>query len=183
MKFKLDIEDDALDFEGWAFLHFHSIMPGYVFADSLNRLYDYDLTRIDDMVLEGAAWPMFRYENAVQHCLFFLVERPAAATEAPWEAGDKLLVIKGEHAETVARDIFADFTGNAVYDEADLLAREHADLLDSLLAAFTVVNILDFSTAPVSRKAVKERQQVQECCDTMLAYIEQKRLDLTGMER
>ncbi|MBP5527124.1 MAG: hypothetical protein J6X79_01575 [Bacteroidales bacterium] len=183
MKYKLEIEDDLFDFEGWAFLHFHTSMPGYAFADCLNRLYDYRLARVDDMTSLEGQWPVYRYEDAVSHQIFFLVERPAAAVDAPWEAGDKLLVVKCENAETVAHHIFADFTSNAAVDEADLLAREHAALLEDLLAEFTVVNILDFSAPVASRKAAKERQLVQQHCDGILAYIEQQHLDLSDEER
>lgn len=183
MKYKLDIEEDEYCFEGWAFLHFHTLMPGYAFADRLNRLYDYRLERLDDMPLEGKDWPFYRYEDALGKTLFFLVERPVTAAAAPWDAGDKIFLVKGENAEKVVQHIYADFTNNAAYDEGDLLAREHADLLEALLTDFTVVNVLDFTTTPATRKAVKERQLVQQYCDNMLAYIEQKHLDLGEEER
>ena len=79
--------------------------------------------------------------------------------------------------------IYADFTNNTVVDEGDLLAQEHADLLEALLTDFTVVNVLDFTSTPATRKAIKERQTVQQHCDKILAYIEQKRLDLSEEER
>lgn len=181
MKYKLEIEDEEYDFEGWAFLHFHTLMPGYALASSLNRLYDYGLVRVDDMSLDGADWPLYRYEDALGKQLFFLIERPSTAVGAPWEVGDKLFVVKGENAESEARRIVSDFTDSTAVAEGDLLAREHADLLDNLLADFTVVNMLDFS-APISRRAGKDRALVQRHCDTILAYIEQNHLDLSEEE-
>jgi len=183
MKYKLEIEEEEFDFEGWAFLHFHTLLPGYALASILNRLYDYSLVRLDDMELDDIDWPFYRYEDSLGKQMVFLVERPAAAVEAPWDGGDKLLVFKSENAEAEARRIVDDFTGSPVIDEGDLLAREHADLLDNLLANFTVVNLLDFSTPPVSRKAQKERLLVQRHCDTILAFIEQNHLDLNDEER
>lgn len=182
MKHTLELDDEEYAYEGWAFLHFHTSMPGYALADSLNRLYDYHLTRQEDMALDDTGWPLFRYEDSLGKMLFFLVEVPASATTAPWDAGDKIFLLKGENAEWTAQHIFADFTSSSPVDEADLLAREHAELLDDLLAGFTVVNILDFSTAPTSRKATKDRQMVQQHCDIMLAFIEQKHLDLSREE-
>lgn len=183
MRYKLELEDDEFDFEGWAFLHFHTTMPGYAFADCLNRLYDYRLARVDDMTLDGVAWPLYRFEEPLHHSIFFLVERPVQAVEAAWEAGDKVLVVKGETAESLAHDIYSDFTVATDVPEGDLLAREHADLLDELLADFTVVNLLDFSTPPATRKAAKERLVVQQHCDAILTHIEQQHLDLSEVVR
>lgn len=181
MKYKLDIDDEP-DFEGWAFLHFHTLSPGYAFADCLNRLYDFRLARIDDMELEGGTWPLYRYADALEQQLVFLAERPAQA-DLPWDAGDKLLIVKGETAESTVRAICSDFTEEVTVDEGDLLARDHADLLATLLEGFTVANRLDFETTPLSRKAQKERAAVMQLCDAMLAHIEQHHLDLSDEER
>ena len=183
MKYKLDLDDTPYDFEGWAFVHFHTTRAGYAFADGLNRLYDYSLARIDDMPLNDAAWPLFRYEDSVRHLLFFLLERPAAATAAPWDPSDKLLVIKGENATPEAERVYHDFTDGATVEEGDLLAHEHAELMAALQADFTVAGLLDFSITPASRRAIKERTAVMQHCDSILAYIEQKHLDLGTEER
>lgn len=183
MKYKLELEEEEYGYEGWAFLHFHTLLPGYALANNLNRLYDYRLERTDDMPLDGNDWPMYRYEDTLGKMFFFLVERPATATAAPWDTGDKVFLLKGENADMAAHHILADFTENLTVDEGDLLAREHADLLNELLAEFTVVNQLDFETPPSSRKAAKERVLVQEHCDKILAYIEHKHLDLSEEEK
>jgi len=183
MKHKMELEDMGFDFEGWAFLHFHSKLPAYAFADSLNRLYDYRLARVDDVPLCDAEWPLYRYELPQNQYLVFLVERPAMAVDAAWDAGDKLLIVKGETAELMARRIYADFTDSVEVDEGDLLAREHADILAKLLSDFTVVNMLDFEAQPSTRKAAKEFHMVQQYCDAILAHIEQSHLDLSDEVR
>ncbi len=182
MKYRLDLDDEP-GFEGWAFLHFHTLTPGYAFADSLNQLYDYRLTRIDDMVLDGIPWPLFRHEDPMRHLVIFMAERPSSTADTPWDAGDKLLIVKGEIAETVVHGIYADFTDTPIVDEGDLLARDHAALLDSLLQDFTVANQLDFETIPASRKAQKECTLVIQQCDAILNHIEQHHLDLSDEER
>lgn len=183
MKYKLDLDDELYDFDGWAFVHFHTTAPGFAFADGLNRLYNYRLARIDDMVLDDVQWPFYRHEDGVRHLRFFLIERPVGATAAPWDPTDKLLIIKGENAAQEASLIYSDFTAAAKYDDGDLLAREHAELMDTLLSNFTMANLLDFTTTPASRKATKERSLVMQHCDALLAYIEQKHLDLSDEER
>ncbi len=182
MKFKLDIEDALFDFEGWAFVHFHTTLPCHVLADLLNRLYHYGLRRVNDMPMADAVWPFYRYEDPVRHLIVFLAERPAGAATAPWEAGDKLCVLKGETADEEASCIQSDFTTQPRYDDGDLLARERAALLDRLLANFTVANRLDFDVMPASRKAQKDRLLVMQQCDSILAYIEQNHLDLDREE-
>ena len=183
MKYKLELEEEEYCFEGWAFVHFHTMLPGYALANSLNQLYEYRLERLDDMPLDDANWPLYRYEDTWGKLLFFLIERPSTTLAAPWDTGDKVLIIKGENSAAAARNIFSDFTGTPEVAEGDLLAREHVDVLNELLSSFTVVNLMDFEAQPTSRKAIKERAVVQEHCDKILAYIEQKHLDLSDEER
>ena len=185
MKYKLDLDDELFDFEGWAFVHFHTATPGYILADTLNRLYDLRLQRIDDMMLDDNPWPLFRHEDTVRHLIYFLTEHhvPPPASALPWGPGDKLLVIKGDNADPEARFIQTDFSQPPTDDDGDLLAREHAQLLDRLLATFTVASRLDFDTPPSNRRAAKERTALQQLLNTMLTYIEQQHLDLSHDEQ
>lgn len=183
MKYKLTLDDDAPLFEGWAFLLFRSTEPAYSFADTLNRLYDYRLTRVDDLVLDGISWPLFLHHDPVRHLHFFLAEQPPTVSGTPWSPCDKLLIVKGETADHIVSDIHLDFTAPAAYDQADLLAREHAALLDTLLADFTVAIPLDFQSEPPSRKAAKERALAEQYCNSILTHIDSRRLDLTPEER
>ena len=184
MKYKLDMEESLDDFEDWAFLLFHTSAPVHLFADSLNQLYDCRLSRIDNLVVADAEWPFFQHDDPVRHLKYFLAERPASAVAAPWEPGDKLLAIKGESAAYVAEDIYADFTEPANVDPADLLARQHADLIDELLAGFTMVSLLNLDSEPPKRSAAaKQRLLVSQFCSDMLEYIDTHHLDLTEDER
>ena len=184
MKHKLPLDDYGLDFEDWAFLLFHTTAPVHLFADNLNQLYDTRLARIDDLQLAGAAWPFFLYDDPVRHLKYYLTERPAEAVGAPWEPSDKLLAIKGEGAAYAAEDIYADFTEPATVDPADLLAKERADLIDELLAGFTMVTLIDLSSDPNLRPAAaKQRHHVEQFCSDLLEYIETKHLDLSDDER
>lgn len=184
MKYKLDIEENQVDFEDWAFLLFHTSAPVHLFADSLNQLYDCRLSRIDNLVVAEAEWPFFHHDDPVRHLKYFLAERPASAVAAPWEPGDKLLAIRGESAACVAEDIYADFTEPATVDPADLLAKERADLIGELLAGFTMVSLLNLDAEPPKRSAAaKQRQQVSQFCSDLLEYIDTHHLDLSDDER
>mgnify|MGYP006872983393 CR=1 FL=1 len=174
MKYKLEIDDENSCFEGWAFLHFSTPLPGYALADSLNRLYDYRLQRIDGLAVgPQAVWPLYRHEDPVRHLIVFLLV-PTAPT-FPWLDSDKLLIVKGRIADVEVDSIYTDFTTPPHRPEGDLLAREHADLLDSLLAAFTIASPLD-----LSQHADKNLWQH---CNTLLSCIEQRHLDLGNEER
>lgn len=177
MKYKLELTDDSTGFDGWAFVHFHSSTPGYLLADSLNGLYSYHLARIDDMPLGDDMWPLYRYEDNVRHLVFFLVDRPAS-----FFANDKLLIIKGKTATDEARHIQTDFATPPDCEDGDLLGQEHADILEMLLADFTVATMLDLDTTPMSRTAAKEHATMQQLCNNILTYIEQSHLDLTKEE-
>ena len=183
MKHKFTLDDDEPLFEEWSFLLFRSSEPAYSFADTLNRLYDYRLARVDDMMLDGVAWPLFQHHDPVRHLLFFLAEQPPTAVGTPWAARDKLLIVRGETADNIVGAIHLDFTAPPPFDQADLLAREHAALLDSLLADFTVALPLDFATQPTTSKAAKERALAEQYCNAILTHIETRRLDLSPEER
>ncbi len=184
MKYKLEIEESQVGFEDWAFLLFHTTAPAHLFADSLNQLYDTQLSRIEDLFLAGAPWPFFLHDDPVRHLKYFLAERPAAAVSAPWEPGDKLLAIKGEGAAYAVEDIYADFTEPATVDPADLLAKEHADLIGEMLAGFTMVTLLNLDSEPPKRSSsAKQRMNASQFCSNLLEYIETKHLDLTDDER
>lgn len=181
MKYKLDISDDESPYTDWAFLFFHTAESGYLFVDALNRLYDLSLSRIDDMELYDSPWPLYTHYDPLSHLRFFLTERPPEV-QGPWAPGDILLAIKGVGASTLAEYIYEDFTSQETAPEGDLRAEEHAALLSSLLSNFTVVQTLDFSTAPSTSRAAKNRSSVEQLCNLILNHIERKHLDLTEEE-
>ena len=160
--FKLEVDDDDV-MEDVAQLLFRSSQPGYLFADNLNRLYGFALHRIDDMDLEGAAWPMYSYRDRMDNLKYYLIEKSRTAKACNgWSAGDKLLIIKGDGAREMAEYICEDFTDPMPAESGDLLAEEHARLRDEMLADFTVVSLID-----------------EEPFTAIHTYIEIKRLDLS----
>lgn len=177
----LDIDpcDDLLDI---AYLLFHCSEPGYIFADNINRLYDYSFRRIDDM---PDAYPFYIHSNPVSHKQYFLVEKPEnAPASGSWQPTDKLLIIKGEDALYEAQTIIDDFTDPLPPRSDDLLAIQHAEIRDMMLAEFTVVNLLDFSApAPSNTRAARDRAALEAHCNQILNHIEHNHLDLPDHER
>ena len=160
--FKLEVDDDDV-MEDVAQLLFRSPQPGYLFADNLNRLYGFALHRIDDMDLEGAAWPMYSYRDRMDNLKYYLIEKSRTAKACTtWSAGDKLLIIKGDGAREMAEYIYEDFTDPMPAESGDLLAEEHARLRDEMLADFTVVSLID-----------------EQPFTSIHTFIEIKRLDLS----
>lgn len=177
MKYRLDIDDDT-PFDGWAFVLFQTTTPAYMLADSLNRLYDYRLARIDDLTTPSASWPLYTFEDYVAHLKFFLLESPSSGSA--WETGDKLLAVAGESAEAEADALCADFNDPEPYDPADLLAAEHAEMLNRLLAGFTIVSPIDFAQMPAHSK---RRTIAEQCCREIIDAIEKRHLDMNADER
>lgn len=110
-KFTLELEDDAPEYEDMAFLFFHTSVPGYAFADDLNRLYRLALARQDDLVLREYRWPLYRYHDLVSKLTYLVVERPSGSRGAAphWSEGHKLMVIHGDLADIRAEAIRDDF--------------------------------------------------------------------------
>ena len=171
-KLVLDL-DDELPYEGWAFLHIRTPQPAYAFADGLQRLYGYRFTRIDDLELADAAWPFFIFSDSVLHLKYYLVERPAVALQAPWEAGDKLLFICGDVARREAGRICDDFSSSDPADPLDRLKADHWRLISDYQQRLTMVTMLDFeSDMPLSSRAARDRKLMQQYCDKILTIID-----------
>ncbi len=175
-------DDYESPFDDVAFVLFRSTQPGYSFADSLNRLYNLGLHRIDDITLDESVCPFYIHHDPMNRLRYFLVEPRGIAG---WLPDNKLMIIKGENALRTARFIDTDFATPPKADPVDFLAQQHAELLDELLSDFTVATLIDPENPPqgLSRKAAREYAQLQDHCLSMLDYIEQKHLDLTDEEQ
>lgn len=181
MKISIGIEDFAPSLDDIAFVLFRSSLPGYAFADSLNRLYDLDFHRIDDIDIDGTPSPFYTHYDTTRHLHYFLVESKDTTICSP---GDKLLLVKGENAPDMAQYISDDFSSPAKPDPADLLAQQHAELLDELLADFTVASLVNADQPQgLSRKAAREHARLQDHYFKILDYIEEHHLDLSESER
>ena len=178
--YTLDTDDQPID--DIAYLLFHNTDPGYIFADSINHLYDLHLCRTDDLPLLQQQWPFYTYADTLGQLHYYLVERPAAApASATWGPSEKLLIIKGDCAPEQAQLIYEDFSDPVTPSPDDLLAHSHAAIRDEMIAGLTVVNILDLSAPPLENantKAARDRNTLQRLCNSILEYIESNSLDL-----
>lgn len=176
----LDLDDEMPDFEGYAFLLFSSTTPSYVFVDDLNRLYGLNLTRAADMEMQQQQWPLFCYYDSLARTHYYLVERPAASTSTAWPSGHKILIVRGEGADTTANNIHNEFRyARRPDDPTDLLAAEHYALLENFLSAFTITQRIDpmAETSPqMSRKAQKEQTELMALLADIVDYIDMNRL-------
>lgn len=182
--FKLDIEFDSDPFEDLAFLFFHSTDPNYAFADDLNHLYGLALTRVDDMPLLNAAWPVYTYRNTLRQLNYYLIERPVASgNTAPfWGARHKMLLLQGDDATPTADRIYSDFNDLPTPpDPADIHAVERHSILKAFHSSFTPVSLLD-PTAPLppsaSRKAKKEHDEMERLFTSILDHFDLSRADM-----
>lgn len=179
--FTLELDDEE-PLSDVAQLLFRTSQPGYLFADTLNRLYGYSLRRIDDIPLDGAEWPFYTYTDSVNHLRYYLVEKPAGEQlHDAWGEHNKMLIIKGECADDEAEHLYEDLTDPLPADEGDLLATEHAALRDDLLADFMLVDRYDQNT-PLPPKASRRVTQIQtnlkQHTTAIMTHIDTERLDL-----
>ena len=132
--FKLEPDDFGDDNENLAYIFFHTTVPGYVFVDDLNHLYQLSLSRLDDLQLEGQGWPLYTYHDSLQMVDYYLIERPtsSAATASHWAPGHKMMILKGERATDIAKFICEDFsTPPPLPDHNNPAVTEHHEILNS----------------------------------------------------
>ncbi len=173
------LDDVESEFSDLAMLLFRTGVAGYIFTDSLNRLYSLSLARVDDLPIAGMSWPTYTFDDRQEHLKYFLVEHPLSSSlKETWQPGDKMLIVRGETAWNKIRQIHAEFTEPQPDDN------ERHELLMELIQQFTVATPIDLE-APCDNlptKAAKERRQLEQRCMEVLRAIEDYNLDLDESE-
>jgi hypothetical protein len=184
-KIVLDLDEVESEFSDLALLIFRTNVAGYIFTDSINRLYRLAFHRVDDLEIDGLCCPLYTYLSEEEHLKYFLIEHPLSSTlKEAWRPGDKILIVRGSDALKKVESIHSEFTGKRQPQPDDLVAVEHNNLLEELLEQFTVTSIINLE-APyedIPPKAAKERRQMEKRCLSILKKIEELNLDLTEEE-
>ncbi len=176
--YELEWDEDDEQLNDVAFLLFHSVAPSYAFVDDLNKLYGLGLSRIGDMPLYEALWPMFSQHDALHRIDYYIVERPTSCDDATtlWTPGHKMLIVKGEGAQQCVEAIHEEFcSARPADDPTDLLATEHAERLAAMLASFTTTTIVApeaLLSPTLSKKAQREQGALRRMLDDILDYLD-----------
>ncbi|MBR1785455.1 MAG: hypothetical protein IJ760_08495 [Bacteroidales bacterium] len=181
MKHLLEI-DTLQALEGWAFVHFRTYKPLHVFVHTLNKLYNINLRRIDDLQMGTDYWPLFHSTDSRHELMYCLLEKNSSDKKTPWENGDKLLIVHGQQAEVEADYICSDISDPLIPPPGDLLAQEHYRLVESMMSDFTLPTVLNLAATASSHRAQKELNNQQQLCNIILSEIERRNLDLTTEE-
>jgi hypothetical protein len=173
-----DLFDDQQ--EDLAMLLFHSVAPSYAFVDDLNHLYNIRLSRIDDLQLNDAHWPLFIHHDSLHQLHYYLVERPVSTNSAApfWTIGHKMLIILGQMAADTAQAIHREFSNASTPDDPDdIIAANHVALLDEMRSNFTTTTLLSPSTPPPSTlrgKALRDYNELFDLIDAILDTLDIK---------
>ena len=176
---KLTLDLPAIDFDDTAFLSIITEMPAYALVDDLNHLYDLSLHRTDDLLLDDLGpLPLYRYHNPLRHLRYWL-------TETHGDTSAYLLIVQGGESAEVAQAISDDFNGpDQPPHPADLPAVRRYDILSRYRCQFTVVSVVDFTSADIdaaSRKKLPARASAHvlraDLFARILDYIDLNRLD------
>ena len=176
--FELDCDDSECQYDNVAFLLFHSVAPSYAFVDDINKLYGLNLSRIEDMNLYGQQWPLFSDRDKMMKLDYYLVEKPLQANicEALWTSGHKLLIVKGDRSAAIVNTIHNEFCSiNDEHDPADILAEEHALLLNNMRSSFTTTTCIDPSQPlppSLSKKSQRDYNVLCNILEEVLDYID-----------
>lgn len=177
MKLTLDIP--AIDFDDTAFVSIITEMPAYALVDDLNHLYDLSLHRTDDVQFDDIEpLPLYRYSNPLRHLHYWL-------TELHGDTNGYLLIVQGSECNEVAQAISDDFNGADIPPHpADLPAVRRYEILSRYRSQFTVVSIVDFSSADLdvaSRKKLPVKANAHvvraDLFARILDFIDINRLD------
>ena len=161
-----DFEDESPLIDDIAILFFQTDTPSYLFADDLNHLYRLSLARTHDLDLSDTSFPFYSYNDQLHLLNFYLVERPLSPT--------KILLIRGKDAMNESERILHDF--NEPLPDADPLnpdlMRRNETLLTYQQALTSATRYDPQSPAASSRKAAKERQELDSLLTSLLDILD-----------
>lgn len=170
----LDLDDESPLLDNIAILFFHTDTPNYLFADDLNHLYHLALARTDDIPLYNTSWPLFSFHDQLRLFNYYLVEHPLTQSSNQTIKQSKILIIRGEDAENESDKILRDFNEppadtDAIHPDSQ---RRNETLLSYQQALVSVTRYNTLSPTPLSRKATKERQEIDNLLTDILDYLD-----------
>lgn len=134
---KLTIDNPAIDFGDTAFLSIVAQVPDFILADSLNRLFNLNLRRIDDLQPFGYPHYVDNSHAPLEYRLLHLVG----------DDNSFLLIVDGnERAHQAVTNICDVFNApDQQPNHYDLPAIEQQEILSRFRQGFTMVNDIRFS--------------------------------------
>lgn len=179
-KYELEADWSTPETDDLALLMFHSVAPHFSFINDLNHLYDFHLSRIEDMELfpDTPAWPLFSSYDPLKQLRCMVAERPAhdSPTAPFWTPGHKLMLLRGPVAAETATAIHLDFASSGpAPDPSDLIATAHRALLDEVRADFTTTTLIPPDCNPpatLKGKALRDYRELYDLIYTIIDYID-----------
>jgi len=116
--------DPTFTFDDTAVLMFRTNYRNYQFIMELNKAYQLELARIEDIDIDGTLYPCFSYYDEYSRLAYVMIERSMTdASDHVFEYYDKMLLVRGRDSWVFQKQIYT----NAV---ENLPEPEPADLLD-----------------------------------------------------
>ena len=161
-----DCEDESPLLDDISILFFQTDTPNYLFADDLNHLYRLALARTDDIPILDTTWPLYTYHDSISHLCYYLIERPLTST--------KILLIRGEGLDDTVSRILRDFNEPPVdTDPLNPDLQRHNEIILSYQQALTSVTQYNSQPfTPLSRKAAKDRQELDNLLTSILDHLD-----------
>jgi hypothetical protein len=176
----LDWDDENPLLDDIAILLFQTDTPGYLLVDDLNHLYRLAIARSGDLPLLETSWPFYTYYNHLSLLHYYIVEpplqepSPSNPSPSPLLSSVKILILRGEDASSVADSILSDFsTPPSPADPYNPSEQQRNDILLSYQQLLTSVSLYDPQPpSGLSRKAARERQELDTLLTTLLDYLD-----------
>lgn len=91
--------DPVFTLEDTVVLMFSTYCPNYRFVMELNKAYELEMARGEDLWVEGTEYPCFSYDDEYNHMAFVMIERSSkGVSNKVFDHYDKMLLVRGRDA-------------------------------------------------------------------------------------
>lgn len=141
------LPDATFTFEDTAVLMFRTSYINYQFVMGLNKAYQLQLSRVDDLDLNGVPYPCFSWGDEYGHLAYVVIERSATnPTDRIFDFYDKMLLVRGFRSWEIQDNIFRDINeGMAEPPSSELLEHRRWVLANSFKQGIFGVDTFGFS--------------------------------------
>lgn len=141
------LPDATFSFEDTAVLMFRTSYLNYQFVMGLNKTYQLQLSRVDDLDLNDIPYPCFSYNDEYGHLAYVVIERSASYPgDRIFEYYDKMLLVRGFRSWEIQNHIFLDINeGKVEPPSSELLEHRRWVLANSFKKDIFGVDTFGFS--------------------------------------
>ncbi len=107
------LSDSTFSFEDTSVLMFRTDYPNYRFVMELNNAHGLELSRVEDLWVDGTEYPCFSFNDEYNYMAFVMIERSSkGVSDKVFDYNDKLLLARGRDAWNFQQHILNNLARN-----------------------------------------------------------------------